>query len=173
MVDIVGWACHYRSWTAHTVGGRQAWHDVTSLGQHSRSATSCVAFHHRPWTSHTVGRRKAWHDITTLGHHTWLNNVERAMPSSRLASTHDRTSSGMACHHHLWAAQTVERRQAWHEITAIGLHRRSDDVGCGMTSLPLDSTHSRMMLGVAWHHRPLTAHTVERRRGWHDIAVLA
>ena len=70
--------------------------------------------------------------------------------------------SGMTCHHRLWAAQTVERRLAWHEITALGLHARSDtverrrvwhditalgraawseDIGRGMTSPPLDSTH--------------------------------
>ena len=65
------------------------------------------------------------------------------MPSSRLGSTHGRTTSGVACHHHLWAAQTVKRRRAWHEITALGLHARSDDVGRGMTSPTLDSTHGQ------------------------------
>ena len=64
----------------------------------------------------------------------------------------------MACHHRLWEAQTVEGRGAWraiiafglaqmveqhpvlHDIIALGLHVRSDDVRCGMTSLPLDNT---------------------------------
>ena len=37
MVDIVGWACHYRSWTAYTIGRLRAWHDITSLGLHAWS----------------------------------------------------------------------------------------------------------------------------------------
>ena len=35
------------------------------------------------------------------------------------------------------------RCRAWHDITALGLHARSDDIGRGMTSPPLESTHSR------------------------------
>ena len=53
-----------------------------------------------------------------------------------------------------WIAQTVEQRRAWHDITALGLHARSDDVGRDMTSPPLDSTHDR------------------QRRAWHDITAL-
>ena len=134
------------------------------------------------------------------------------MPSSPLGSTHSRTTSGVACHHRLWAAQTDEQRRAWHPIITFGLahkvgqHRdlhaiislgrqtrlndfgrampssrlgstRSNDVWQGMTSPPLDCTHGRQRrpwhditaLGqhtqsatsrVAWHHRPLTEHTV-------------
>ena len=37
----------------------------------------------------------------------------------------------------------------WHDITALGLHARSDDICCGMTSPPLNSTHGRMMSGLA------------------------
>ena len=33
----------------------------------------------------------------------------------------------------------------------------------GLTSWPLDSTHSRMMSGVNFHHNPLTTHMVGRR----------
>ena len=128
-----GMACHHRVSAAHTVQGRRSWHDITSVGQHTRLATSCVAFHHRPWTAHTVERHRAWHDITTLGQHTWSNNVERGMLSSHLASTHIRTTSGVACHHHLWASQTVEQRKAWHEIIALGLHAQSNDIERGMT----------------------------------------
>ena len=42
----------------------------------------------------------------------------------------------------------------WHDITTLRMHARSDDVGHGMTSLILDSTHSR------------------QRRAWHDITSL-
>ena len=119
------------------------------------------------------------------------------MPSRPLNSTHGQTTLGVACHHHLWAAQTVGRRRAWHSIVARGRqisrmtssvechhllwachaiisfrqHRQSDDVGRGMPSPPLDSTYGQMTLGVACHHRPSTAHTVGLRRVWHDITA--
>ena len=80
-------------------------------------------------------------------------------------------TSGKACHHHLWAAQSVELRRAWNEITALGLHRRSDDVGCDMTSSPLDSTHDRTTSGVACHHRLWVAHTIKQRQAWNDITT--
>ena len=102
--------------------------------------------------------------------------------------THGRTSLGVAYHHHLpWTAHTVERRRAWHDITAIGIHAQSDDVKRGMTSPPLDSTHgrndvghgmpssplgsihSRTTLGVACHLGPWTTYTVERHQAWHAI----
>uniref|UniRef100_A0A494G8J6 Uncharacterized protein n=1 Tax=Solanum lycopersicum TaxID=4081 RepID=A0A494G8J6_SOLLC len=84
------------------------------------------------------------------------------MPSAHLGSTHGLTTSGVTYHHHLWMAQTVERRRAWYEITALGLHRLLDDVECGMTSPPLDNTHGRTM----------SAHTVKRHRVWHYITTL-
>ncbi|WP_353802562.1 hypothetical protein [Acinetobacter baumannii] len=49
-----------------------------------------------------------WHDITAFGQHTRLNDVGRGMPSSPLGSTHDQTTSGVACHHRRWAAHTIE-----------------------------------------------------------------
>ena len=76
------------------------------------------------------------------------------MPSSPLGSTHGRTTSGVLCHHRLWAAQTVERHRAWHAIITLGLHTLSDNIGRGMTSPPLDSTHNRQC------------------RAWHDITAL-
>ena len=108
-----------------TISRRQAWQDITALGQHTRLATSGVAWHHRPWRAHTVG------------------NVVRGMPSPPLDSTHGRMTSGVACHHCPWTTNTVERRRAWHDITILGLHARSDDVGHGMTSPPSNSTHGR------------------------------
>ena len=98
--------------------------------------------------------RRAWHDITAIGQHTRSNDVGRGITSPPLDITHGRTTSSVACHHHLCASHTVERHWAWHDITALGLHARSDDVGCGMTSPPLDRTHGR------------------QRRAWHDITAL-
>ena len=116
--------------------------------------TSGKACHHHLWAAQTVRRRQAWHNITALGQHTRLDYVRRGMKSPPLNSTHGRTTSGMAFHHRLWAAHTVGRRQAWHAITALVKHTRSNNVGRGMTSSPLDRTHGR------------------QRRAWHDIIAL-
>ena len=133
------------------VGRRQAWHDINVLGRTHDRTTSGVTLHHRPWTTHPVGRRQAWHDIIAFGQHTWSDDVGRVMPLSPLGSTHGRTTSGVACHHRLWAAHTVERR--WR----------------GMLSSPLGSTDGRTTSGVACHHIPWTTHMVGRRRAWHAI----
>ena len=160
-------ACHHRLWTAKTVERRRAWHDITALGLHARSddvwrgmtsspfdciegrTTSGVTWHHRPWTAHTVRQRRAWQAITALGQHTQLDDVERDMPSLPLGSTHSRTTLGVEFHYIPWTANTAERRRAWHEITALGLHAPSNDVGRGMTLSPLDCTHLRTTSGVA------------------------
>ena len=125
-----GVACHHRLWTAHTVGNiglgirspaldsTHGRHGMTSppLDSTNGQMTSGVACHRHLWTTHTVELRRAWHAIIVFGQHTRSNDVGRGMPSSHLGSTHDRTTSGGACHHCLWAAQTVERRLAWHAI---------------------------------------------------------
>ena len=112
--------------------------------------TSGVACNHRLWAAQTVERHQVWHAIIALGRQTWSNDVGRGMPSLPLGSTDSRTASGVACHHRPWTANMVEQRWVWHAMIALGQHTRSDDVGCGMTSLPLDNTHSR------------------KRRAWHD-----
>ena len=75
------------------------------------------------------------------------------MPSPSLDSTHGRQ---------IWA---------WHDITAFRQHTRWNYVGHGMPSSPLGSTHDQMMSGVACHHLPRTANTVEQRRGLHAITA--
>ena len=153
--------------------GRQLreWHDITALGQHTRLETSGVASDHRPWLAHTVGRRRPWHEITALGLHTLSNDVGRGMPSSPLGITHDRTTSGVTCHHRLWTAHTVRLCGAWHDINAFGQHKRSNDVRRGMPSSPLGSTHSRTTSGVTCHHRLWKAHTFKQRRAWIEITA--
>ena len=131
-----------------------------------------MACHQRLGTAHTEERHWAWHDIITFGQHTRLNYVQRGMPSSPLGSTNGRRTSGVACHHHLWAAHTVERRRAWHAIIAFGQHTRLDDVGRGTPSSPLGSTESQTMSRVACHHRPWTVYMVGRRRAWNAITSL-
>ena len=96
------------------------------------------------------------------------------MTSPPLDNTHGRTTSGVTCHHRLWKAHTVERR-AWHAIIAFGQHTQSNDIGRGMTSSLLDSTHGHMKSGVTCHHYLWTAHTVglgRQHRAWHDITAL-
>ena len=51
------------------------------------------------------------------------------------------------------AAHKIERCRAWHDITSLGMHAWSDDIGRGITSLPLDST------------------LVRQRRAWHEITA--
>uniref|UniRef100_A0A494G913 Uncharacterized protein n=1 Tax=Solanum lycopersicum TaxID=4081 RepID=A0A494G913_SOLLC len=151
-----GVTCHHCLWTTHTVGlGRQrrAWHDITALGQHTRSD-----YIGRGMTSPPLD---STHRQTTSGH-TRSDYVGRGMTSPPLDSTHSRTTSGVAFHHRLWAAHTIERCWVGHDITAFGQHTRSNDVGCDMSSPPVDST-----LG-----RTTSAHTVERHRAWHDITSL-
>ena len=41
-----------------------------------------------------------------------------------------------------------------------------------MPSSPLGNTHDRMTSGLAYHHRPLIAYMVRRRRTWHAILTL-
>ena len=106
---------------------------------------------------------RAWTAKYAFGQHTRSNDVGRGMSSSPLGSTHVRATSGVACHHRLWA-HTVERRRAWHAIFAFLQHTRSNDVGRGMPSSPFDSIDGRPSSGVACHHSPWTAQTVGRRR---------
>ena len=63
---------------------------------------------------------RAWTAKYAFGQHTRSNDVGRGMSSSPLGSTHVRATSGVACHHRLWAAHAVERRRAWHAIIAFG-----------------------------------------------------
>ena len=154
-----GVACHHRLWTS----------------RHTQTASG-VACYHCSWTGNMVERCRAWHAINALGQNTRKNDVGRGMTSSPLGSTHGgttsgvacnhrlwaalygRTTSGVACHHHLWAAYTVERRRAWHAIIDLRQHTQSKDVGRGMISPPLNSTHDRTTSGVTCHHRHRTAH---------------
>ena len=158
---------------------RRARHAIIAIRKHTRSndvgrgmlssplgsthgrTTSGVECHHRLWEAQTVEPRQAWQAITALGWHTLSNDVGRGMPSSPLGITHDRKTSGMTCHHPLWKAHTFKHCRAWIEITAFGQHLRLNDVGHGMPSSPLGSTHGHMTLGVACHHRLWIENTAE------------
>ena len=141
-------------------------------GRQRRAWMSEVAIHHRPWAENTVELHRAWHDITALGQHTRSNDVRCGIPSWNLNNTQCRSTSGVVCHHTPWTANrieqrwawhaliafkladTVERRRAWHAIIALGQHTRSNNVGRGMPSSPLGSTHDRMTSSVACYHGP-------------------
>ena len=137
-------------------------------GKHGRT-TSGVTCHHLLWTAHTVERRRAWHAIIAFGKHTRSNEVGHGMTSTPLDNTYDQTTSGVTCHHRLWTTHTVKWRRAWHAIIPFGQHTRSNNVRCGIPSWPLDSTLDRTTSGVACHHSPWTANTVERCRAWNTI----
>ena len=120
----LGVECHHRLWAAHTVERRGAWHAIIAFG-----------------LAYTVGGRRTRHAIISLGWQTQSNNVGRSMRSSPLGSTEGRTAFGVACHHRLWLAHTIERHLAWHAIISFGQHTRLNDIGRGMQSSPLGSTH--------------------------------
>ena len=140
--------------TARMVGRRRAWHDITSLGLHAWSEVLGRGMTSPPLDSTHGRQRRRCHDITALGKHTRSNDVGRGMTSPPFDNTLSKMTSGVACHHRRWAAHTVERRRAWIDITSLGLHAWSEDVGHGMISPPLDSTH------------------VRQRRARHDITAL-
>ena len=146
-----------------------AWHDITALRLHARSDDVGRGMTSPPLES-THGRlRRAWYAIILLGKHTRSDDIGHDMPSPPLDSTHGRTMSGVALHHRPWTARMIRRRRAWYDITALGQHTRSNDVGRGMPSSPLGSTHGRTTLGMACHHLPWTGNMVERLRAWHAI----
>ena len=70
--------------------------------------------------------------------------------------------SGMAFHHGPWKNHIVRRRRVWHARIASGHHTLLEDVGRGMQSYPLDSTHGRTTLVLACYHHSCTAQTNER-----------
>ena len=144
----------------YSTHGRQcrAWHDITAVGQHTRSDDVERGMTLPPLGSTHGRQHRAWHDITTFGQHTRSNNVGRGMPSSPLDTTHSQTTSSVAFHYHLWAAHTVKLRQAWHAIIAFGKHKKMNDVRRGMQTSPLGSTHGQTTSRVACQHRLWTAH---------------
>ena len=131
-----------------------------------------MAYHHRQGTAHTEGRRQACHAIIAFGQHRRSDDVGRGMPSPPFDSTLGRMTLGVACHPRPRTAHMVGLRRAWHDITTFGQHTRSNDVGGGMISPPLDRTQGRMTSGVTCHHHILTTHTVGLRRAWNDITSL-
>ena len=150
-----GVACHHSPWTAHTVRRRRALHAIIALGP-----------------AQTVGHRRAWHAIIASRQHTRSNDIGHGMQSSPLDCKHGRTTSGLAFHHRLWEAHTIERCRVWQAIIALGQQTRSNDVRHRMPSSPLGSTHGRTTSDIAFHHRLRAAHTVRRRRACHEITAL-
>ena len=118
------------------------------VSTHGRT-TSGVACHHRLWATQTVERCRVWHAIIALGQQTRSNDVRRDMPSPPMDNRRGQSTSGVPCHHLLWAAHTVKRRRPWHAIIAFGQHTWSNDVARGMPSSPLDGKHGRTT--SAWH----------------------
>ena len=133
-----GVACHHCPWTAHTVGRRRAWYEITALGLHAwsdyvgRGMTS-------PPLDCTHGRKtRGMTCHHRLWEHTRSNDAGHGMPSSPLGSTNGRTASGVACHCRPWTTNTVEQSLSSHAIIALERQPRLNNVGRGMQSSPLD-----------------------------------
>ena len=77
-----------------------------------------------------------------------------------LEKVHDHTTSGLACHHLPCEAYTVEKRQAWHDIIALGQHTQSEGGKHDKPSSPLNKKHDRTILNFACLHRHWIAHII-------------
>ena len=135
-------------------------------------------FYNCPWATHTVGQRRALNVIIALALYTWSGYIGCDILSSPLERIHDQTMSIMAYYHlpmnehmigqHAIIALVHRTRSddvgCGNAIIALGMHIRWDDVSHGMPSFPLEGIHNRTTLGVAYYHRPLIAHSIERCR---------
>ena len=84
-----------------------------------------------------------------LGYITHSNDVQCGMLAWSLGSTHDLTTSSVACHYRPWTSHMIRPCQVWHAIITLRQHTRSDEVRRGMLSRFL-TTHMVGLLG-AWH----------------------
>ena len=80
-----------------------------------------------------------WHVIITLEQQTRSYHVGCDMLAWTLGSIHGQMTSGVAYSHLPWKAYFIGRRRVWHAIIALGQHKRSENVACGMPSLPFES----------------------------------
>ena len=131
-----------------------------------------MKYHYCPCSAHTNEECPAWHAIIAIGQHTRMNYVVHGMTSYPLNSTHNRTTSGVTCHHNHCTIHYVRRHRSWHDIIALVVHTRMNDIGHGMPSSPLDSTHGQMKPDVECARSPRTTHTVERYWAWNVIVAL-
>ena len=115
--------------------------------------TSCGTWNNCPWEAHMVGPCQAWHTISpfdsTRSENFWMTLMWYAIIAL------NNTQCGTTF--------------MWHAIIAFGLHTQMYDVGRGMSSSPLCSTHGRTMLGMPCQYRHKEKHKVGRHRAWHDI----
>ena len=131
-----------------------------------------------------------WHAIIALAKNTQTDNIGLGLQKSPLNHIHGRTTSSVAGDFLPRNEHTVGGYRPWHSIIAIGQHKQgqtmscvechislgqhtvSDDVKHAMPSLPLGNTQSQTKSGVAWHHCPLAAYTIELHRAWHATIAL-
>ena len=72
--------------------------------------------------------------------------------------------SRMPFNYYLWKAHRVRLRKALNAIITLVMNTRISNVGRGIPSSPVDSTHGWETSVVACHYRPWTAHTVGQHR---------
>ena len=127
-----GLTCHHRLWTAHTIERRRAWHAIIAFGQRRRLINSSGTGRKTSISEkREIGRHLAWHAITALGVAEIVRRRRASYAIIAVDGKHGQTTLGVACHHRLWTAHTV------------------GNVGRGMKSPPLDSTHGQTTSSVA------------------------
>ena len=75
-------------WTTKSEGLRLRGMPSSLLDCTHKWMTLGVACHHRPFVVHTVGLCEACHANIAIRKNTWSDDIERAMTSSPLSSTH-------------------------------------------------------------------------------------
>ena len=80
--------------------------------------------------------------------------------------------SRVSCNYHLWKEHKVRRSKVFNAIITLVMNTQMNNVGRGILSPPVDSTHGWETSVMAWHDRPWTAHTVGRHRALHSIIAL-
>ncbi|TMW88567.1 hypothetical protein EJD97_018386 [Solanum chilense] len=193
-----GEACYHRPWMAHTIGRHWAWHVSMALEQHILSDDIGRGMPSSPLDTTHDQNTSGTNAIISIRKHTRSDDARHDMPSSPLESIHggttsavampsslftyDRTTSGVACYHRPWKANTIGRRRAWHVAITLGEQTLSDNIGHGMPAWPLSSAYRQITSGVACHHRhwaaqagvachhgPYKEHIIRRRRAWQEI----
>ena len=117
-----------------------------------------VACHQRPRAAQTVLQCPVCHAINSF-------DITYGQSTSGVACHHclwakHLVGSGVACNHIPWSTHTVEKSRAFHAIVAFGIHTNSDDVWNGMPACPLGSKHCQTISGKAFHHRLWTTDKV-------------
>ena len=85
---------------------------------------------------------------------------------------HCHTILGVRCYHLPWKEYRIGRCRALHVLIAFGYHTLSEDVGRGMPTCPMGSTHGWMISGMGCHHSLWKTYMTGRDRQCYAIIAI-